>query len=115
MERLEFLESTHQYIYGGCLIPSVSEILQFVFPNKYANIPQSILKAKASFGTIIHSAIELHEQGLPFSLTPMQMITFEQYLRLKEENNIEVVEQETMVHYQDKFAGRFDARRTAVR
>ena len=108
MERLEYIDSSHQYLYDGCLIPSVSAILRFVFPNKYANIPAQILAAKASWGTAIHSAIECHEQGLPFSLTPMQQITFEQYLRLKEENQIEVVEQETIVHFKDMYAGRLD-------
>ena len=108
MERLEYIDESHQYIYDGCLIPSVSELIKFVFPNKYSNVPTKILAAKASWGTAIHSAIECHEQGLPFSLTPMQTITFEQYLRLKEENQIEVVEQETMVHFEGRFGGRLD-------
>ena len=108
MERLEFLEDSHTYLLGGVIVPSVSEILQFIFPNKYSNIPDCILKAKASFGTAVHEAIEFHEQGLPFSLTPMQQIVFEQYLWLKEEYKLEVVEQETIVHYKDKYCGRLD-------
>jgi hypothetical protein len=108
MERLEYIDETHQYIYEGCLIPSVSEILQFIFPTKYSNIPTAILKSKAQFGTNVHNAIECYESNLPFSLKPMEQITFEQYLRLKEENQIEVAEQETIVHYKDKYAGRLD-------
>ena len=38
----------------------------------------------------------------------MQEITFEQYLLLKDEYQIEVQEQEVMVHFEDKFAGRLD-------
>ncbi len=108
MEVVEFIEDGHIYVVDGVITPSVSEILQFVFPNKYSCIPQQILRAKAQFGTNIHNAIECHEQNLPFSLTPMEQIVFEQYLNLKKENVIEVVEQEVMVNYQDKFAGRLD-------
>ena len=108
MERLEYIDSSHQYIYDGCLIPSVSEILKFIFPNKYSCVPQHILASKANWGTAIHNAIECHEKHLPFSLNPMQMITFEEYLRIKEYNRIEVVEQETMVHFEGRFGGRLD-------
>ena len=108
MEVVEYIEENHLYLVNGCLVPSVSELLQFIFPNKYANIPQSILKNKAQFGTNLHNAIESYENQLPFSLTPMEEVVFEQYLYLKDEYNIEVVEQETMVHYEDRFAGRLD-------
>lgn len=105
---IEFIEECHMYLCNGIIVPSVSEILKFLFPDKYANIPSSILKAKASWGSDIHSAIESYEQNLPFSLTPMQQITFEQYLHLKDEYQIEVTEQETMVHFEDKYCGRLD-------
>lgn len=108
MEKLEYLDESHTYLLSGVIIPSVSELLQFIFPNKYSNIPTQILKAKASFGTNLHNAIENFENQLPYSLTPMEQIVFEQYLYLKDQYNIEAVEQEVMVHYEDKFAGRFD-------
>lgn len=108
MEIIEFIESTHQYLINGCLVPSVSDLLQFIFPNKYANIPLSILKNKAQFGTNVHNAIECFENNLPYSLTPMEQVVFEQYLHLKDEYQIEVAEQETMVHFEDKYCGRLD-------
>ncbi|MBR5795606.1 MAG: hypothetical protein IKY26_05640 [Erysipelotrichaceae bacterium] len=105
---IEYIEEGHLYLANGCLVPSVSELLQFIFPNKYSCIPSAILKAKAGWGTAIHDAIECYENQLPFSLTPMQEITFEQYLLLKDEYQIEVQEQEVMVHFEDKYAGRLD-------
>lgn len=105
---IEFIESTHQYIVDGVLTPSVSEILKFIFPNKYSNVPASVLKAKAEFGTHVHEAIEKYENCEDVELTPMEEIVFEQYLELKEKYEIEPIEQETLVHFEDRYCGRLD-------
>lgn len=106
---LEFIEEEHLYLLDGVIIPSVSEILHFIFKDKYANVPKSVLNAKASYGTTIHEAIEKYEnnQGLP-NLDYIQKASFEQYLSLKQNYDIHVLEQEKMIHYKDKYAGRFD-------
>lgn len=103
-----FKEETHQYFIGDREVPSVSEILRFLFPNKYSNIPEWILSAKARFGTRIHEAIECYEEDLYFELNEEEESVFNKYLLLKEENNIEVVEQETMVHFEGRYGGRLD-------
>ena len=54
---VEFIEQTHQYLVGGVLVPSVSEILRFIFPKKYKDVPARVLEEKALFGTHIHEAI----------------------------------------------------------
>ena len=105
---IEYIDVGHIYLCNGIVTPSVSDLLQFIFPKKYANIPQSILKNKAQFGTNVHNAIECFENNIPFSLKPMEQIIFEQYLYLKNEYNIEVIEQETIVNYKDKYCGRLD-------
>lgn len=105
---IEFLEEGHIYLVDGIITPSVSEILEFIFPNKYSSIPRSILDQKAEFGTHIHKAIEDYENGLDYQLTGLELVTFEQYIKLKERHNIKVVSQEEVISYQDEFCGRLD-------
>lgn len=105
---VEFIEQTHQYLVGGVLVPSVSEILRFIFPNKYKDVPHRVLEEKALFGTHIHEAIEAYEKGKEPRLTDMERVTFNQYLRLKKEYQIKPITTEEIVHYEDRFAGRLD-------
>ena len=109
MDNIEFIENGHIYLYQGIVIPSVSEILKFLFPNKYKNIPTNILVNKSEYGTKIHEAIEKFEsEGIIEKLDYMQEASFNQYLRLKKEHNIEVIDQEKIIHYKDIYAGRYD-------
>lgn len=105
---VEFIEQGHIYLVNGMITPSVSEILRFIFPDKYANIPESILKAKSEFGTHIHEAIEAYEKGEEPILTDMERVTFNQYLKVKAGHHIEPLEMEEIVHYEDRYAGRLD-------
>lgn len=93
----------------GVIVPSVSEILHFLFPDKYKNVSANILSKKAEYGTIIHESIECLENGktLP-KLDKTQEFSINQYLRLKSKFNIEVIAQEQMINYNDVYAGRFD-------
>lgn len=106
---IEFIEEEHLYLLDGVIVPSVSEILHFIFPNKYKDVPSDVLKAKANYGSIIHEAIEKYEnkKNVP-NLDYVQEASLNQYLRLKEKYSIEVLEQEQMILYEDKYAGRFD-------
>ena len=105
---IEFIEENHIYLVNGIITPSVSDILKFLFPKKYANIPESILKAKSEFGTHIHEAIEDYEKVRELCLTDMERLTFSQYLKLKEEYQIKPIEMEMIIHYKDLYAGRLD-------
>ena len=106
---LEFLEAEHLYLLDGVIIPSVSEILHFIFPDKYKGVPAEVLSKKAEYGTKVHEAIEVLEKtGEVIELDYIQKASLEQYLRLKEKYGIEVIEQEEMIHFEDKYAGRFD-------
>lgn len=108
IEDLEFIESIHEYIYQGVIIPSVSELINFIMPNKYKGIPERILNEKAEWGTRIHQAIESYENGLEKVLTELEQVTFEQYLKVKEKYNLNVLEQEKMICYEGRYAGRLD-------
>ena len=108
-DSIEFVEDGHLYLISGILVPSVSEILNFIFPNKYSNVPRQILNSKAEYGSRVHEAIEHLEKGetLP-QLNYLQEISINQYKTLKSENKIEVIEQEKMVNYGNHYCGRFD-------
>jgi hypothetical protein len=106
---IEYIDQDHVYLYNGEIIPSVTQILSFIFPDKYKGIPEYILKNKATYGTKIHEAIEKFEsEGIIEKLDYIQEASFNQYLRLKKEYNIEVIDQEKIIHYKDIYAGRYD-------
>ena len=106
---IEFIEESHTYLIDGVITPSVSEILNFIFPDKYSNIPKQILNTKANYGSKVHEAIERLEKNeeLP-KLNYLQEISIDQYRKLKDKYKIEVLEQEKMVHYKNYYCGRFD-------
>lgn len=106
---VEFIEDGHIYLVDGVITPSVSDILNFIFPNKYSDVPKQILNFKAEYGSRVHEAIECLEKGedLP-QLNYLQEASLEQWKKLKSENNIEVIEQEKMVNYGNRYCGRFD-------
>ena len=119
---IEFLEKPHIYLVNGIITPSVSEILHFIFPDKYKGVDKKILNRKAEYGTTIHESIETYEMWLKKTtekdafmttvsdqdLNYIQEASLRQYLKLKKENDIEVLEQELMIQYEGKYAGRFD-------
>lgn len=106
---IEFLEQGHIYLLDGVIIPSVSEILHFIFPNKCKNVNSKILNKKAEYGSKVHEAIECLEQGktLP-TLDLTQQFSIRQYLRLRDKYKIDVQVQEQMINYKGLYAGRFD-------
>lgn len=106
---VEYLEDSHTYVIEGKIVLSVTQILSTIFPNKYKGIPEHILKSKSQYGTKIHEAIEKFEsEGIIEKLDYIQEASFNQYLRLKKEHQIEVIDQEQIIHYKDIYAGRYD-------
>lgn len=106
---VEYIDDGHIYLVNGIIVPSVSEILSKIFPDKYKNIPKETLMRKATYGTIIHNYIEQYEKGIiTIKLDYIQEASFGQYLRLKDKYNINVLEQEKIVNYKDIYAGRYD-------
>lgn len=119
---IEFIEETHTYLYDGMIIPSVSEILRFIFPKKYEGVDFVTLNKKAEYGFKVHESIEHYEnirvqKGLEeayrdtvykLELDENQIFSLRQYIRLKDFKQINVITQEQMINYNDKYAGRFD-------
>lgn len=106
---IEYLEEEHLYLIDCVLVPSVTQILQRIFPTKYKNIPKWILNNKAEYGTKVHKAVEELENGIELNYDSVYINeSIKQYIRLKEKFNINVLEQERIVHYKKIYAGRFD-------
>ena len=106
---VEFLEKEHIYLVDGVITPSVTQILEKLFPDKYKGIPEDVLQRKASYGSVMHKYIEQYEKGIiTIDLNYIQEASFNQYIKLKDKYNIEVLEQEQVVHYRRIYAGTFD-------
>ena len=122
MNNIVFLDEPHIYLVNGIITPSVSEILHFIFPDKYKGVNRRILNKKAEYGTTIHEAIEMYEANIKTmsveeafdvtiqakELTYIQEASLRQYVKLKREKKIIVLEQENMIEYQRMYAGRYD-------
>lgn len=122
LNNITFLEEPHIYLVDGVITPSVSEILHYIFPDKYKGVNRKILNKKAEYGTTIHESIEMYETNIKTmslkeafdvviqakELSYIQEASLRQYLKLKTRYNIEVLEQEMMIQYEKKYAGRFD-------
>lgn len=107
--KIEFIEDGHLYLLNGVVTPSVSELLRKKFPDKYKNVPASILANKSDYGTTIHSAIERHENGLKTAhMGIWAKIAVSQYEKLKQAKEFTVESQEQIIFYKDKFCGRYD-------
>ena len=115
---VEFIEETHQYLINGILVPSVTQILEKVFPDKYKDVPKCVLEAKANYGTQIHKFIEIIETKKPkrpitylkkyYNMGFIQEESIKQYLEIKKLFNIEVLEVEKIVSYKNLYCGKLD-------
>lgn len=107
---LEYIEEEHLYLYNGVIIPSVTQLLHDkLFKDKYKNVPENILKEKAKYGSEVHKAIEDYENDKEYKVSSIyQELSIEQYLKLKDKHNIDVLKQEQLVCYKGLYAGKYD-------
>ena len=112
---IEYLDDVHAYLIDGVLVPSVSELIRFKFPEAYSGIPQKILKAKANYGSRVHDYIQRFVEG-EFTLEELQKknidpnikIAVEQFEQLRKRWAFYIKDMEQIIHYKNKFAGRYD-------
>ena len=87
---LEYIDSTHQYLVNGVIVPSITQIIKMEFGNKYDGIPKEVLNRAAQKGTEMHLAIELYEkEGKETDIPELKNYKF-----LKKHYKWEVVESE---------------------
>ena len=112
---IEFIEDTHTYLADGVIIPSVSEIIRFRFPDAYEGVPERVLKKKASYGTKVHDYIERFIRG-EFTLDELEKkridpdikIAVEQFEIIRKTWAFSVKDMEQIVSYQGRYAGMYD-------
>ena len=119
---IEFLEDTHTYLIDGVIVPSVSELIRFQFPEAYKDIPSKVLEKKASYGTKVHDLIERFvrkeftlddlKNGLnPITgkrLDPSIRLAIEQFEELRKKWCFQIKDMEQIVSYKGKYAGMYD-------
>lgn len=61
--QLDFIEDSHTYLINGEKVDSVTQVLDKLFPDKYAGIHPDVLKRASERGTQVHRAIEAYCKG----------------------------------------------------
>lgn len=112
---IEFIEDTHTYLNDGVIIPSVSELIRFKFPEAYAGIPKKVLKSKAKYGTKVHQMVEDYvankitmKEIQEKNIDPDIKIAVEQFEKLRKDWCFFIKSMEQIVSYKDKYAGTYD-------
>lgn len=113
---IKFVENGHYYVNSkGIVIPSVSDLVSFHFPNTYDKIPKRVLEEAAEYGTLVHELLEQYDNGeldvdkIHFSkIDPNIKSSLKQYAQLKKKYMIYPKKQEQIVDYNERYAGRYD-------
>lgn len=63
MNNLTFDEKKHEYRVDGCVIPSVTQILESNGFSDFSQVPAEVLNRSSLFGKAVHKTIELHCKG----------------------------------------------------
>lgn len=94
IDKLYFDQPSHKYYYEGVELSGITGILKsLVFPDMYADVPESVLRAAAGRGSAIHAEIELVDSlGVEPSSEEAR-----KYAALREEHGLEVVASEQLV------------------
>ncbi len=106
--KLRFIKSAHKYFVDSVEVPSVSLIMKYILEDIYKDIDDKIIKKASKRGEVLHYEIENYEKtGLKgFSEE------FNNYLKVKEELNLNVLKSELFVLFCNGdvplFAGRID-------
>jgi len=123
LNEIEFIPDTHQYLVDGVLVPSVTTIIKKILPDKYKGISTSILQKKAEYGTKGHSIIETIGSNLMNDVEALEyikelyqakyinqdmFISLREFIRLARKNNMDIIENESMVAYGHEFVGTLD-------
>lgn len=112
---IEYLDDVHTYLIDGVVVPSVSELIKFKYPDMYKDVPTKILKQKASYGTKVHDYIQKFvnkeitlEELQQKDIDPNIKIAVEQFEELRKKWAFHIKDMEQIVSYKNKFAGRYD-------
>nr|DAI39490.1 MAG TPA: exonuclease [Caudoviricetes sp.] len=90
----------------GRVIPSVTQCIKLILGDKYSDVPKSILRKAAIYGTRVHKILEDLEDGIEYrNLNIYEQNAVNQYKKIKD---FETVEKEIFVNYKTVYCGRVD-------
>ena len=99
-----FREEDHTYWLNGKQLQGITGILsRQLFPNKYADVPEHILKNAAKRGTEIHEACEAFDM---FGISSREEVDW--YAKLQKDEGLEIIESEYLVTDNDAYASAID-------
>ena len=113
---IEYIDETHTYLNSkGIIIPSVSALVGFKFKDQYKDIPESVLKKKARYGSKVHEYIERFVKK-EFTLEELQKkridpdvkLAVEEFERCRKMWCFFIKDVERMVDWNERYAGRLD-------
>lgn len=102
---VSFYEDSHTYVTkDNEILTGVTTILgNTIFKDKYSTIPQHILDNAAIYGTMVHAKCEEHD-----IFGGSDCIEVENYIKIKEENNLIPIENEMLVSDNTRVATMID-------
>lgn len=106
MDKVKYIDETHQYFIGDKEVPSVSKLVEFACGCSYENISPEVLKKAAEYGTSVHDAIEYYETY--GEIKPGLEVQVNSYKELKAKYLLDVKNMEQIVTDGKNFAGRYD-------
>lgn len=107
---ITFDRDSHTYTNeSGVRIPSVTQILGWLYPEKYANVPQMILNDAADFGNKIHEWVEEYAMtGKKKRADAYTKLSTTQAVELICLHDFHAERCEQIISYQNHYAGMFD-------
>ena len=96
---LKFDEATHTYRYNGNLVSGVTSVLENVGLSDFSMVPPDLLAQAQAFGTEVHKACELTDNGLdiPDSISSATVLFVCYYIQFLNDFDVELIEVETKV------------------
>lgn len=106
MQKVEYIDETHQYFIDGVEVPSVSKLVSFAMDDDLSNINPEVLKKASEYGTSVHNAIEQYEKDNTIPLMFEEIIS--SYNELKASCKLEIESMEQIITDGKNYAGRYD-------
>lgn len=101
--KVVFNAKEHTYMLGTKELKGVTPIVHWLYPETYANIPESIMMQAAEYGSMIHSAIQMSDV---VGITEHESV--KAYQRLKKEHGLTTIANEFLVSDEETIASSID-------
>jgi len=102
---VSFNQEDHTYTLNGKILQGITGMIgRQLFPDKYTNIPKYILDKACANGSLVHETCELIDSLGVTSLIPECI----NYMKLKKEYDLNVLENEYLVTDREYFASAID-------